>query len=90
MFFLRTNEVREKENIYSSRKNDPLQQHISTDDDDPLKKRESEKLVPYIDHVNDLFDFAQYEAAAIHAATSPMAILRTPQDHHCSFTAKHL
>ena len=63
----------------SSRKYDPLQQHISTDDDDPLKKKESEKLVTYIEHFNDLFDFAQYEAAAIHAATSPMAILRTPQ-----------
>ena len=67
------------EKMDSSRKYDPLQQHICTDDDDPLKKRESEKLVSYIDHFNDLFDFAQYEAAAIHAATSPMAILRTPQ-----------
>jgi clathrin heavy chain len=63
----------------SSRKYDPLQQHISTDDDDPSKKRESEKLVSYIEHFNDLFDFGQYEAAAIHAATSPSAILRTPQ-----------
>lgn len=63
----------------SSRKYDPLQQHISTDDDDPLKKRESEKLFSYIEHFNDLFEFAQYEAAAIHAATSPMAILRTTQ-----------
>ena len=63
----------------SSRKYDPLQQHISTDDDDPLKKKESEKLLSYIEHFNDLFDFAQYEAAAIHAATSPLAILRTQQ-----------
>ena len=67
------------ERMGSSRKYDPLQQHISTDDDDPLKKKESEKLVSYIEHFNDLFDFCQYEAAAIHAAASPMAILRTPQ-----------
>ena len=67
------------EKMDSSRKYDPLQQHISTDDDDPSKKKESEKLVSYIEHFNDLFDFAQYEAAAIHAATSPLAILRTPQ-----------
>ena len=66
----------------SSRKYDPLQQHISADVDDPLKKKESEKLVSYIEHFNDLFDFAQCEAAAIHAATSPMAILRTPQAMH--------
>ena len=71
--------VNDYEKMDSSRKHDPLQQLISADDDDPLKKKESERLVSYIEHFNNLFDFAQYEAAAIHAATSPMGILRTPQ-----------
>lgn len=65
--------------IDSSRRRDPLQQLISTDEDDPLKKKESERLVAYIEHFNNLFDFGQYEAAAIHAASSPKGILRTYQ-----------
>lgn len=65
--------------INSSRRRDPLQQFISTDEDDPLKKKESERLVAYVEHFNDLIEFGLYDAAAIHAATSPKGILRTYQ-----------
>ena len=61
----------------SSQRRDPLQQLISTDEDDPQKKKESERMLAYIEHFNDLFDFGQYDAAAIHAASSPKGILRT-------------
>ncbi|KXJ16571.1 clathrin heavy chain linker domain-containing protein 1 [Exaiptasia diaphana] len=53
-----------------------LQQFISFDDDDPIKKKEAERMIEYCDHFNNLFDFGQYEAAAIHAANSPFGILR--------------
>ncbi|KAK3754008.1 hypothetical protein QZH41_007675 [Actinostola sp. cb2023] len=54
-----------------------LQQFVSFDDDDPIKKKEAERIIEYCDHFNNLFDFGQYEAAAIHAANSPFGILRT-------------
>ena len=50
---------------------------MSFDEDDPLKKKEAERLIEYVDHFNDLFDFGQYQAAAIHAANSPKGILRS-------------
>lgn len=53
-----------------------LQQFLTFDDDDPIKKKEAERLIEYCDHFNNLFDFGQYEAAAIHAANSPFGILR--------------
>lgn len=53
-----------------------LQQLISFDDDDPIKKKEAERMIEYCEHFNNLFDFGQYEAAAIHAANSPFGILR--------------
>lgn len=60
-----------------SKQSKTLQAFISFDEDDPLKKKEAERLVEYVDHFNDLFDFGQFEAAAIHAANSPKGILRS-------------
>jgi len=59
------------------KKSDALQYFVSFDEDDPLKKKEAERLIEYVDHFNDLFDFGQFELAAMHAANSPMGILRT-------------
>ena len=59
------------------KKSDALQFFVSFDEDDPLKKKEAERLIEYVDHFNDLFDFGQFELAAMHAANSPMGILRT-------------
>ena len=59
------------------KKSDALQFFVSFDEDDPLKKKEAERLIEYVDHFNDLFDFGQFEFAAMHAANSPMGILRT-------------
>ena len=59
------------------KKSDPLQFFVSFDEDDPLKKKEAERLIEYADHFNDLFEFGQFELAAMHAANSPMGILRT-------------
>lgn len=59
------------------KKSDALQFFFSFDEDDPLKKKEAERLIEYVDHFNDLFDFGQFELAAMHAANSPMGILRT-------------
>ena len=59
------------------KKSDSLQVFTSFDEDDPLKKKEAERLIEYVDHFNNLFDFGQFESAAIHAANSPMGILRT-------------
>lgn len=59
------------------KKSDSLQFFASFDEDDPLKKKEAERLIEYVDHFNNLFDFGQFELAAMHAANSPMGILRT-------------
>ena len=59
------------------KKSDALQFFFSFDEDDPLKKKEAERLIEYVDHFNDLFDFGQFELAAMHAANSLMGILRT-------------
>lgn len=59
------------------KKSNILQAFVSFDEDDPLKKKEAERLIEYVDHFNDLFDFGQYQAAAIHAANSPKGILRS-------------
>ena len=59
------------------KKSEALQFFVSFDEDDPLKKKEAERLIEYVDHFNDLFDFGQFELAAMHAANSPMGILRT-------------
>lgn len=72
--------LRELENYGNSKyskKSDPLQFYVSFDEDDPLKKKEAERLIEYADHFNDLFEFGQFELAAMHAANSPMGILRT-------------
>ncbi|EDO43489.1 predicted protein [Nematostella vectensis] len=53
-----------------------LHQLVNFDEDDPIKKKEAERLIEYCDHFNSLFDFGQFEAAAIHAANSPYGILR--------------
>ena len=59
------------------KKSDSLQFFASFDEDDPLKKKEAELLIEYVDHFNNLFDFGQFELAAMHAANSPMGILRS-------------
>ena len=60
---------------------------LSFDEDDPLKKKEAEHLLEYVDHFNDLMDFGSYGAAALHAANSPLSILRT---HDTMIRFKHV
>lgn len=72
--------IRELANYGNSKygkKSDSLQFFASFDEDDPLKKKEAEHLIEYVDHFNNLFDFGQFELAAMHAANSPMGILRS-------------
>ncbi|XP_072526214.1 clathrin heavy chain linker domain-containing protein 1-like [Salminus brasiliensis] len=51
---------------------------INTDkeEDDPGEVHKSELLVDYIERFSDLFKLGEYEAAAYHAANSPLGVLR--------------
>lgn len=71
--------LNDNEKLDPLREFDPLKNQVLADEDDPLKKKESEKLISYVEHFHNLLEFSQFEAAAVHAAASPMAILRTPQ-----------
>ena len=51
----------------------------SFEDDDPSQEKEAELILEYIDKFSELLDDQRYEEAAIHAASSPKGILRTPE-----------
>ena len=47
------------------------------DDEDPVKEKEAEMILAYVEHFEELVRDGNYSAAAIHAANSPNGILRT-------------
>ena len=46
-------------------------------DDDPLKEKEAEMILEYIEKFNELFNDGEYGKAAAHASNSPQGVLRT-------------
>jgi len=47
------------------------------DDEDPVKEKEAEMILAYVEHFEELVRDGSYSAAAVHAANSPNGILRT-------------
>ena len=67
---------------------DPTRASVFEEDELPSGQRESDVILRCIKRFNELMATGQYEAAAIHAATSPRAVLRNMNTLH-RFKCKH-